>query len=178
MKKIICVVLFSLSFNTYALVIGNAQKFQMPAWVERQGIRSALGIGDDILAGDTIITGDKARVLLSINDGSDIKIGAESQFSFDSASKPSASSPFTASFRLVSGAFRYTTNKLKEQSKRNIDINVGVISVGIRGTDVWGKSGENDDTVVLIEGDVEITKPFGAAQRLNTPLMLARKNFL
>lgn len=170
MKFVISLVLLFFSLNSHALVIGSAQKFQMPAWVDRQGIKSALTVGDDVLAGDVIITGNNARVLLHINDGSDIKIGAESKFGFESASKPKVSDVFTGSFRLVTGAFRYTTNKLRDQSKRNIDINVGVISVGIRGTDVWGKSGATEDTVVLIEGDVEITKPFGSAQRLNTPL--------
>lgn len=171
MKIFTSLLLLLLSFNTWALVIGTAQKFQMPAWIERGGVATSLNLGDDILAGDKIITGNSSRVLLHINDGSDIKIGADSSFRFQSASQPAASGIFQAELGLLSGAFRYTTNRLRPQSKRNLKIGVGVVSLGIRGTDVWGKSGSTEDTVVLIEGDVELTKPAGQPQRLNVPLM-------
>jgi hypothetical protein len=51
---------------------------------------------------------------------------------------------------VIAGAFRFTTSS--QARKRDIAIKVKNVSIGIRGTDLWGKSTDERDLVCLIEG--------------------------
>lgn len=64
---------------------------------------------------------------------------------------------------VLKGAFRFTTSLAGKTQKRNIVANVGSATIGIRGTDVWGKSEQACDFIVLIEGEIEFTR---AGQRV------------
>lgn len=64
---------------------------------------------------------------------------------------------------VLKGAFRFTTSLAGKTQKRNIVANVGSATIGIRGTDVWGKSEQARDFIVLIEGEIEFTR---AGQRV------------
>ncbi len=54
------------------------------------------------------------------------------------------------------GAFRLTSAKLARQRKSNLEINIASLTLGIRGTDVWGKAAGDRDIVCLIEGHIEL----------------------
>lgn len=57
---------------------------------------------------------------------------------------------------VVRGAFRLTSAKLARQRKSNLEINIASLTLGVRGTDVWGKAAGNRDIVCLIEGHIEV----------------------
>ncbi len=46
--------------------------------------------------------------------------------------------------------------KLARQRKSNLEINIASLTLGIRGTDVWGKAAGDRDIVCLIEGHIEL----------------------
>jgi hypothetical protein len=57
---------------------------------------------------------------------------------------------------VVRGAFRLTSAKLARQRKSNLEINIASLTLGVRGTDVWGKAAGDRDIVCLIEGHIEV----------------------
>ncbi|MEQ8659660.1 MAG: hypothetical protein RLW62_02465, partial [Gammaproteobacteria bacterium] len=48
---------------------------QAPAWLERDGVRAPLRLGAELGSGDRIATGPRARVILTLEEGSLVKLG-------------------------------------------------------------------------------------------------------
>ena len=81
---------------------------QMPAWLERDGKRAPLAPGMELRAGDRIVTGSGARVLVKLAEGSVVKLGENGRLRV----QPRCSrrrSVFKATLQVLEGAFRFTT---------------------------------------------------------------------
>ena len=138
-----------------------------PAWVERaNGRREPLAVGMALNSKEKVHTGDGGRAMLRLAEGSAIKLGESAMLALDDlAQKQDAKGAgvVSASLDVVRGAFRFTTGLLgKSNAQRDVRVKVNVITAGIRGTDVWGKSEGARDIVCLLEG--RITVAHGAAQ--------------
>jgi hypothetical protein len=135
---------------------------RMPAWVERGGVRTPARLGMALHEADVLITGHNARLLLNSADGSDIKLGQEARMALTGLlpQRPD-NSVFSMVLNVAKGAFRFTTSALNKLRERNVTVKVASATVGIRGTDVWGKDGKDakgDDlrVVCLIEGKISV----------------------
>lgn len=118
-------------------------------------------------------TGDGGRALLRLAEGSAVKLGESALLAVDDlVQKPDAKTGGVvgASLDVVRGAFRFTTGLLaKSSAQRDVRVKVNVVTAGIRGTDVWGKSEPDRDVVCLLEGRINVTH--GAAQfTMNEPM--------
>ncbi len=143
---------------------------QAPAWLERGTERRALHFGMNLRSGDRIVTGPRARVVLRLEEGSHVKLGANAQLSLDSLQVPvDDSGVFSGALDILKGAFRFTTTLVNR--KRNITAQLRSATIGIRGTDVWGKAEDGRDFVVLLEGQISIERN-GAETILDTPMSL------
>jgi cell division septation protein DedD len=127
---------------------------QMPAWLEHEGRVGPLLPGQPVVDGDKVRTGQGARVYIRLPEGSTVKLGESVQLAYQSASQEN--SIFKAALNVLTGAFRFTTAAARKLQKRDVAIRVGNATIGIRGTDVWGRSGKDEDLVMLIEGHVEV----------------------
>jgi hypothetical protein len=108
-----------------------------------------------IAHGDRIRTGEGARVYLKLAEGSTVKLGADAGLTFFSRSlRPQRD--FKGALDVLAGAFRFTTDALRRVKSRDVSIRVGAATAGIRGTDVWGRTGAQEDLVCLIDGKIEI----------------------
>lgn len=133
------------------------QSLIMPAWVQHEGRTSPLSVGMPLVDGDRLITGNQARILLRSADGSDIKLGENATLTLSQLSKPrSDPTLFTAFLDVAKGAFRFTTSAVAKFRHREVSIRVADATIGIRGTDVWGKDGEDKRVVCLIEGKISV----------------------
>ncbi len=130
---------------------------QSPAWRVQAGQRSALQPGEALAAGDRIVTGRGARVVLALSEGSTVKLGENAELSLaELIEPPQPSGVFKGFLDVARGAFRFTTSVLSRH--REIRTRVGTATIGIRGTDVWGKHEDSRDFVVLLEGHIEIER--------------------
>lgn len=132
---------------------------QTPAWRVRGDVIEPLTPGMELQSGDQVRTGTGARAYLKLAEGSTVKLGEGARMSFYSHSLKPASF-FRGALDVAIGAFRFTTAQAAKLRSRDVAIRVGTATIGVRGTDVWGKSSEDRDLVMLIEGHVEV-KPAG-----------------
>lgn len=130
---------------------------QAPAWRVHEGARSALRPGDELTAGDSVVTGDGARLLIDLAEGSTVKLGENAELALAELIAPEQERGLFKGFLdVVRGAFRFTTTVVGRQ--RDIRARIGSATIGIRGTDVWGKHEETRDFVVLLEGRISIER--------------------
>jgi len=148
------------------------EAMQMPAWYDRGGVSYPLRPGTELKAGDVIRTGADSRALLRMAEGSIVKLGADARFEIEQA-RTDTSTPenvFEGLLRVVRGAFRFTTTELGLNKKRKVDVHVGAITVGIRGTDIWGRSLDGTDLFALLEGKVKVQREGEAQFTMQDPL--------
>lgn len=138
---------------------------QYPAWLERGGRLVPLIPGTTLQAADGVRTGNNARVQLRLSEGSAVKLGENAHFVVERAGESGGA--FRAALSVISGAFRFTSQQVR---KRDIAIKVNNVTVGIRGTDLWGKSTEARDLVCLIEGSVTVGSAGHPNVTLDKPL--------
>lgn len=143
---------------------------QAPAWMERNGERLPLQAGAWLSPGDRLYTGKDARIVLDMPDASTVKLGEQVKFEIRELQPAQADQPFRGFLRVLAGAFRYTTAPAGKSKARQLDVQVGTATIGIRGTDVWGKSGPKQDLVCLLEGRIEITRAGEAPVAMQEPL--------
>lgn len=160
--RILAVLLLCVSALARAADLMRVEGLQMPAWVERDGKREPLLPGMALRNGDTVMTGDGARALLRLADGSTVKLGENGRLSLAGMDKRPGSATtelVTASLDVLAGAFRFTTTTLfKFRGERDVKVKIVTMTAGIRGTDVWGKAASDRDIVCLIRGTIEVTR--------------------
>ena len=62
-----------------------------------------------------------------------------------------------SSFRVLRGAFRFTSSFFGNAiAGHRVNVTIGAITAGIRGTDIWGRSNQEQDLVALIEGVITV----------------------
>lgn len=137
---------------------------QYPAWLERGGRLAPLVPGTALQASDSVRTGSNARVQLRLAEGSAVKLGENAQFVVERAQDGGV---FRAALSVITGAFRFTSQQVR---KRDIAIKVNNVTVGIRGTDLWGKSTGERDLVCLIEGNITVGGEGHPTVTLDKPL--------
>ena len=161
---------FLFSSNAFALG-GKVSALQMPAWVERNTTLFSLKPGMILQAGDKIIIGSNARALLKLDEGSSIRLGENTEFNFTSLVPAEEEQGFfEATLQLVKGAFRFTTSAAEQNRKRQINIRIGSITTDIRGTDIWGHTQKDKDTLCLIEGKITARRQGEPEFKMEDPL--------
>ncbi len=135
----------------------TVEAVQAPAWRDRDGRSMPLEPGMEIKSGDVLRTGAGARAYLMLAEGSRVKLGESARFTLHSRSLQPEKA-FRAALDVLAGAFRYTTGKLRKAMPRDVAIRVGTATIGVRGTDVWGRTDKDGDLVALLEGRIEITR--------------------
>jgi len=133
---------------------------QMPAWLERAvggGMRRIpLAPGMELRGSDQVKTGAGSRLHIRLAEGSLVKLGENASLRILDIA-PDRGGFFRAALNVLEGAFRFTTDVLARERRRDVSIRVATVTAGIRGTDLWGKADSGDRQVVcLIEGRIEV----------------------
>jgi hypothetical protein len=136
-----------------------------PVTVERPA-PSALKKDDPVEVGDIIVTGEKARAQLLMNDGARIALRSATRYKVDAFQlPPTVGEPTQASTTaaqgvsvatLLKGGFRTSTGAIGKGGKGTYEVRAPIGTLGIRGTDytaVWCE-GNCRDVPGLQPGDV------------------------
>jgi len=71
---------------------------------------------------------------------------------------------------ILKGVFRFSTSLVGHSERRHVDIQVGVATIGVRGTDVWGRSADDGSLVALLEGKVSMDMPGHSGMMMEKPM--------
>lgn len=181
MKTVLFNALFVLALVLPGLAVAQpaavVEGVQMPAWVERAeaaGVRKIPVVpGMQLKAGDKLVTGSGSRLQVKLAEGSTVKLGENGSLQLREL-EPSKSL-FKAALGVLEGAFRFTTDALAKNRRREVSISVATVTAGIRGTDLWGKSAPNRQVVCLIEGKIEVGAQGESPVTMDQPLQFYRR---
>lgn len=157
MNKKLGLLLMLLAMPAYAEMDAQVQAVQMPAWLQRGDYTRPLRVGLALQSGDRLITGTNARIYVQTADGSTVKLGEKASLTIEELTRGQQEvSVLRAALNVAKGAFRFTTASIAKLKSRDVTVRVAGATVGIRGTDVWGKDGEEQGVVCLIEGKISV----------------------
>lgn len=143
---------------------------RLPAWLERKGVQQALRPGLVLQNRDRVITGPEARAQIRLGDGSVVGLASDTQLDLN-ALGVRENDVFTAALDVQQGAVRFTTAvAARDRQQRAVNLRVGTITAGIRGTDVWGKADAASDRLCVLEGSIVVLHPEGEAQQISEAL--------
>jgi len=155
----------------FASLAAQVDGLQMPAWVERAGERLPVRAGMELVEADVVETGKGGRLIIQLADGSFVKLGEEARLALLSLSEEEGpQGALTGLLNVMKGAFRYTAGTLGRMLRRDIQVNIASTTLGIRGTDVWGRSQDGGATVCLIEGQITLNHPARGEFIMDQPL--------
>jgi hypothetical protein len=134
---------------------------QSPAWLVHAGNTTPLKPGMLVGDGDTLRTAAGGRVYLQLPERSMVKLGENTEFATPAMqmAKDDQGSMFKGVLHVLKGVFRFTTDLLGKSQRRHVDIQVGVTTIGVRGTDVWGRASDDGSLVALLEGHISMDMP-------------------
>jgi cell division septation protein DedD len=166
------------SLSAVAQQAAVVEGVQMPAWLERSeggapARRIPLAAGMELKGGDQLYTGAGSRLVVKLSEGSLVKLGENASLRI--AELQPSKDLFKAVMSVLEGAFRFTTDKVIQKRRRDINIHVSQVTAGIRGTDLWGRSREDNQIVCLIEGAIEVGAPGEQPVALDKPLQFYQR---
>lgn len=145
---------------------------QSPAWLVHGGTATPLKPGMTVTDGDTLRTAAGGRVYLQLPEHSTVKLGENTEFMTPGMqmAKDEQGSMFKGVLHLLKGVFRFTTSLVGHSERRHVDIQVGVATIGVRGTDVWGRAGTDGSLVALLEGKISMDMPGHQGMMMEQPM--------
>lgn len=167
-RTLLCAIL-AMAQPAWAAPQAVVDAVQAPAWRDRAGRVEPLAPGMALQSRDRIRTGEGSRVYLKLADGSTVKLG-ENGVLLAERLGPGERQFYSAALDVAKGAFRFTTDKLRRLSRRDISIRVATVTAGIRGTDIWGKTEPERDFVCLLEGRIGVSHQDGDSREMSEPL--------
>ncbi|MBC3873056.1 FecR family protein [Undibacterium flavidum] len=138
--------------GTVSFVIGEANASTTAS--SDQAIRR----GDQIVSGQTILTGANGHVHLKMIDGAFVSIRPMSRFRIEEY-KYDAENPKDSriKFTLESGTVRSITGKAGQSAKQSFRLNTPLAAIGIRGTDFVVQAGVDVTRVLVQSGAIVMT---------------------
>lgn len=145
---------------------------ESPAWLVHAGATTPLRPGMQVGDGDTLRTAAGGRVYLQLPEQSTVKLGENTEFTTPSMqmAKDDQGSLVKGVLHILKGVFRFTTSLAGHSERRHMDIQVGVTTIGVRGTDVWGRASEDGSLVALLEGKISMDMPGHAGMMMDQPM--------
>lgn len=145
---------------------------QMPAWIERAGVREPLAPGTVLRVGDVVVTGASGRAQVRLAEGSGVKLGESGRLTVgDLRVTRGATTVVSGLLQVAQGAFRFTTAALQRvRSQRDIKVRISTVTAGVRGTDLWGRGTAEREIVCLIEGSISVTRDGETPIQMSEPL--------
>jgi len=171
---ILALLLTAASVQAMAQPAAVIEGVQMPAWRERDGNRVPLVPGMELRAGDRILTGKDSRILVRLSEGSVVKLGENGTLHL--AELRLSKELFRAALQVLEGAFRFTTDVAAKARKREVSVRVEQVTIGVRGTDFWGRSRAERQVVCLIEGAIQVGAPGEQPVTMNQPRQFYRRD--
>src|SRR5579859_2203916 len=145
---------------------------QSPAWLVHAGVGTPVMPGMQVGDGDTLRTAGGGRVYLDLPEHSRVKLGENTEFAMPKMvmTHDEHGPMFKGVMHILKGVFRFTTSLVGKSEHRDVSIQVGTATIGVRGTDVWGRAGTDGSLVALLEGHISMDMPGHAEMQMQQPM--------
>ena len=137
-------------------VIGEIVSIEGQVQVVRDGLVMRLEVGDTILEGDIISTGEGAEVFMRFTDKMEFRLGEDARLAIDQYLYDDVSSSGIQALSIIAGAFSYASGLTAAANPDSVRLQTPHGVIGIRGTKILGDVGDGELVVTVLEGRVAL----------------------
>lgn len=148
----------------------SADPRQQVGVVERLQGKAEAMFGDDVRAldatapvflDDKLVTAEGARLLVRLNDDTEITVGQSATLVVDLYVFDPAKAEGSIVVEALKGAFLFKGGRIEQAAKAEARIVTPVATLGIRGTTAWGGEIDGQYGVLVLDGEVEVKTAAG-----------------
>jgi len=132
-------------------IVAKVESLQMPAWVERGGVKASIKAGWAMYAGDRITTGATGRLELTLAGDARVKLSGKADLTLNSGYAASGASLL----QLSSGAVHIVASPMGGGDGVPFTIGQG-LHARLTAGQAWAKADTRQDLMVLITGSAQI----------------------
>jgi hypothetical protein len=143
-------------------VVGSVDKVQARADAVHEAAIRPLAAQGDVLFDDLLRTGPGARLQATLGDGTALTLGENGEMLVDEFVYAPGQDGNRLALKVVSGAFLFVGGKVEDGAGGAVTIATPVATLGVRGTTVWGGMLDGVYTVLVLDGEVEVSTPRGS----------------
>lgn len=153
-------------------IVGQVTRIQGEASsVMQDRTRRLLVLGSNVHQSEIIITSDKARIEMTMKDGSIIVLSDNTRFAIDRYMFKESPGRSNILMKLVDGAFRMIAKGVSKLAAPRLQVITPYGVIGLRGTDFWGGyfPGSEKFGVLVLSGKGVYVTNRGGTVLLDTP---------
>ncbi len=183
-RHLMCAALAALAFSVVLPALADAPAaaqppagstltaVQSPAWLVHAGSITPAMPGMQVADGDSLRTAAGGRVYLDLPEHSRVKLGENTEFvtPMMRMAHDQHGPMFKGVLHILKGVFRFTTSLVGKSEHRDVSIQVGTATIGVRGTDVWGRASADGALVALLEGHISMDMPGHQQLQMQQPM--------
>ena len=118
------------------IAAGVVQQLQGDSSIIRQGVTSAISLGEVLQEGDEILVVTNGAILVKFVDGARLLVRQNTRVKLSQIVNTGALDKIRHSIALTVGAIRYVTGDVGKSRPQNVAFNTPTATIGIRGTDI------------------------------------------
>lgn len=146
--------------------IGSLMAVEGSVSVKRDGKdkNETAAVAMPVYAKDLVETGARSRVLILLDDETEVTLGADSALTLDEyIFVPGAETGNKAAVSVLRGAFLYASGLIGKVARPDVVITIPYGTIGLRGTTVWGGTLDDQYGVFVADGKVSLQTKRGSA---------------
>lgn len=149
----------------------QVEALNYPVWVLRDGQKTPLSVGDEVLAGDRIETGNSGRIALLLVDTSVVKLGSQTHLTIQT---PKTEPEADLALKIDQGNIKVST--AQNDSSAGYSLQVGDLGARLSpASTLIAKADAAEDIIVLLDGQITVQSEGSEDRLMNQPKSLYRK---
>lgn len=137
--------------------VGQVEQLEGTATAEHAASSRPLGPEAPLLFRDLLVTGDDARLLAGLKDGTELTLGENARLEIDKLIYDPGSADNNLVLNVVAGAFLFVGGRIEEAGGDAVTIRTALVTIGVRGTTVWGGLIDDGFGVLVLDGAVTVS---------------------
>jgi hypothetical protein len=150
-------ILLATQVPALAQAVGKADRVEAEVTAEQPGSVRPLKAADYVLYRDALATGKAARLLATLEDGTQLTLGENARLTVDRFVYDPARGKGELALAVTKGAFRFVGGNIESKPGAVVSIRTPAATLGVRGTTVWGGQIDGGFGVLVQSGEVSVT---------------------
>lgn len=141
--------------------VGGVERLEREATATFETDTRRLGVEDAVFFQDLLETSEQARLAVALADGTRLTLGENASLRIDEFVYTPDNSTAEVGLSLLKGAFQFVGGDAENMDNSEIEIDTGVGTLGVRGTNVWGGRIDGSFGVLVLDGNVTVRNQAG-----------------
>ena len=141
-------------------IVGVVSALSGDATIIRNAVQIPARSGTPVFENDIINSDVNSRVQILLKDQTAINLGANASLTIDAFVFSDEAQ--NVAVKVSKGAFKFISGKVATNNPEKVTVETPVATIGVRGTEFVGVITQQDSTIALLDGKIEVANDLGS----------------